>query len=248
MTKPPPPKFTGFSQETLDFLSGLEANNNKPWFESHRGDYETHLLTPMRALVHELTELMLSIDPLLEVSPAVNKTISRIYRDTRFSRDKSLFRSNMWIAFKRPAKDWKICPAFFFELFPDRYRYGMGFYSATAATMRCFREMIDEQPKEFAKAIAFTKTDKRYEIAGAEYKRIIDPDKPKHIQTWYQKRDLCLLCNRRINKRLFGVKVLHELFDGFAMLRPIYQVLWKATDAAESASNSSGRPRPLSTL
>ena len=122
----------------------------------------------------------------------------------------------------------------------------MGFYSATAATMRCFREMIDEQPKEFAKAIAFTKTDKRYEIAGAEYKRIIDPDKPKHIQTWYQKRDLCLLCNRRINKRLFGVKVLHELFDGFAMLRPIYQFLWKATDAAESASNSSGRPRPIS--
>ena len=227
----PTPEFTGFVPETLEFLRGLAANNNKLWFESHRDDYETYLLHPMRSLVHELGDLMLSIDPYIDVTPAVNKTISRIYRDTRFSRDKSLFRPNMWIAFKRPARDWKVCPSFYFELYADRYRYGMGFYSATAATMRRFREMIDESPKEFAKAIAFTKNDRRYEIAGEEYKRIIDPDKPGEIQVWYQKRSLYLVCNSKINKRLFGVKILHELFDGFALLRPIYQFLWKATES-----------------
>ncbi|MBN1974157.1 MAG: DUF2461 domain-containing protein [Sedimentisphaerales bacterium] len=134
-------QFNGFYPETLKFLKSLEANNNKLWFEKHRADYEQFVLEPLKNLVTDLGDFMLKIDPRFEITPSINKTISRIYRDTRFSSDKSPYRSNFWIVFKRHDKDWsfKSC-AYFFEVFPNFYHYGMGFYNAAPAIMSKFRE------------------------------------------------------------------------------------------------------------
>lgn len=128
-------RFEGFLPETLEFLGNLEANNNKVWFEMHKQEYQEHLLQPLQDLVVDLSGFILTIDPYFETTPAINKTISRIHRDTRFSRDKSPYRSTMWITFKRSRKDWKDAPAYFFEISPDSYRYGMGFYSASKGTV-----------------------------------------------------------------------------------------------------------------
>ena len=75
--------FEGFSRKTLDFLVENRIQNRKAWFEEHRGDYNRHVLTPLRELVTALTPAMLKIDPLFTVEPSVNKTIARIYRDVR---------------------------------------------------------------------------------------------------------------------------------------------------------------------
>src|SRR5271157_2207894 len=97
-----PTTFTGFSAKSPAFLKELKEHNDKMWFEAHRHKYEECLLGPMRRLVSDLGEFTLSIDPLLEIRPVVNKTISRIYRDTRFSRNKLPCKTTMWITFKRP--------------------------------------------------------------------------------------------------------------------------------------------------
>lgn len=119
--------FTGFSPNSLEFFEGLTANNNRAWFEAHRDEYENYLLNPLKALVSDLAAPMLSIDPELITVPAVDKTISRIYQDTRFSRNKSPYKTRLWISFKRLSPDWKTAPCFFFEISADGYRYGMGF-------------------------------------------------------------------------------------------------------------------------
>jgi len=123
-------RFNGFLPQAPGFLERLAANNNKAWFDEHRDQYEELLLEPLKLLVGDLTETMRAIDPALITIPAVDKTISRIYRDTRFSRNKSPCRTCLWITFKRRSPDWKQAPCFFFELTADSYRYGMGFYSA----------------------------------------------------------------------------------------------------------------------
>ncbi|HZD59717.1 MAG TPA: DUF2461 domain-containing protein [Anaerolineae bacterium] len=127
--------FRGFSLEAIEFLSGLEINNDKVWFEKNKHIYEKFLLEPLRHLVMDLSAFMASIDPYFETSPAVGKTISRIYRDTRFSNNKSPFKRTMWITFKRPNKNWQDAPAHFFEIAPYSYRYGMGYYCASKSTM-----------------------------------------------------------------------------------------------------------------
>ena len=220
--------FNGFSRETLKFLKCLEANNNKRWFEKHRADYEQFVLEPCRSLVNDLGDFMLKIDPRFEITPSINKTISRIYRDTRFSDDKSLYRSNFWIVFKRQKKEWstQVC-AYFFEVFKDYYRYGMGFYDAAPAIMKKFREQIDENTKEFRKVISFYPRQKTFSLEGETYKRIIDKSKPKEIQIWYQRKSMYLVCNRQIDKVLLSRKLIDNLKYGFEMLAPLYQYLQK---------------------
>jgi len=228
MTKEEGRKFKGFSPKTLKFLRGLKANNSKAWFQAHRADYEEYVLEPLRKLVTDLGDFMLDIDPYFEITPAVNKTISRIYRDTRFSKDKSPFRSTVWFTFKNQKKDWTthVC-GYFFELSVNSYRYGMGFYNAAPVIMSKFREMIDENPKEFLKAISFFAKQNNFVLEGEKYKRIIDKTKPERIQNWYQRRNMYLVCNRKIDDTLFSSKLLDDLIYGFGLIAPFYRYLQK---------------------
>lgn len=165
----PDGSFNGFSVKTVDFLKNLRANNNKAWFEANKEDYQRYLVEPLRKLTQEMGAFMLSIDPYLEISPG--RAVSRIYRDTGFSRDKSPYKNAMWITFKRTGKDWQAAPAYFFEITPDLYRYGMGFYTAGKQTMDRFREAIERKPKEFLKAVSFYPKQERFVLEGEKYKK-----------------------------------------------------------------------------
>lgn len=232
-------KFKGFSPRTFKFFRQLKAHNNKVWFEAHRADYETYVLQPLRNLVVDLDDFMLTIDPDFEIAPVVNKTISRIYRDTRFSSDKSLFKTAMWIAFHRPSLDWKDDPGYFFEISTNFYRYGMGFYSASTQTMAKFRELIDEDPCGTSRLISFYSKQRVFDVEGEKYKRILDKTKPGKIQQWYQWKNLYLMCTRKIEKRLFSSKLVDDLKVDFKLAAPLYHFLHKAKRKASGDRDSS---------
>ena len=78
--------FNGFASETLQFFTDLSANNNKPWFEAQRSDYENYVMEPARAIVIALGERLRDLAPKVMADPRVNKSIFRIYRDVRFSK------------------------------------------------------------------------------------------------------------------------------------------------------------------
>ncbi len=219
-----PTTFTGFSAKSLAFLKGLEEHNDKLWFEAHRHEYEEHLLGPMRSLASDLGELMLSIDPLLEIRPAVNKTISRIYRDTRFSRSKLPFRTTMWITFKRPGDGWQDRPGYFFEIAPDSYRYGMGFYAASSSTMSALREMIYTHSKELKKAVSALSEQKDFVVEGQMYKRLRRKETSEEMPNWYQRKNIYVVCNRKADSRLFGAQVEMDLRSGFLSLASLYHL------------------------
>ena len=102
--------FNGFSPHSLAFFEALAGNNSKLWFDAHRAEYERYLLEPLKALVTDLAAPLLAIDPELVIIPAVDKTISRIYRDTRFSRNKSPYKTCLWITFNAQARIGKQLP------------------------------------------------------------------------------------------------------------------------------------------
>lgn len=218
-------KFKGFTPDTIKFLAELRTNNNKPWFEAHKGEYERFVLEPLQELVMDIGPFMLTIDPDFETRPRVDKTISRIYRDTRFSHDKSPFKSCMWITFKRPIKDWKDAPAYFLEITPDSYRYGMGFYSASKETMDRLRKAIDEKPKEFMKAVSFYSKQQDFIVEGEKYKRVLNSGLSNELQEWYQRKNLYLVCNRDIDERFFSKELADDLTSGFKLLAPFYRYL-----------------------
>jgi uncharacterized protein (TIGR02453 family) len=225
--------FRGFTPDTIQFLDEIAANNNKPWFESNKERYRSVLLEPLQDLVCALSETALAIDPFIVTQPSVGRTISRIYRDTRFSKDKSLLRNCMWLTFKRPTKEWLEAPAFFFEITPGGYRYGMGFYSASKGAMDAFRQAIDEDPEEFLKAVAFYKPGEPFNLEGEQYKRIIDPTKPPAIQDWYQRKSFYLACNHGIDDLLFTPELAKVVADSFLLAAPLYTYLWKTKGRTE---------------
>jgi len=218
-------EFNGFSRETFEFFKKLEKNNSKAWFEKHRDVYNTHVLRPLRQLVMELGDFMLTIDAGFEIQPAVNKTISRIYRDTRFSKDKSLFRTNMWIVFKNPYPNWKSKPGYFFEIYSDWYRYGMGFYSPTPGTMAKLRTKIDAESPDVMHVMRLVRDQHVFELAGGTYKRIFDPGKSAEIMNWYQRKDLYLVCDRPVDDLLFSNDLVNVLIKDFQSIAPAYHLL-----------------------
>lgn len=218
--------FQGFTPDSLAFLKNVKAKNSKTWFEKNRDLYEKTLLEPFKKLVEDLSPLMLDIDPEFEVRPQINRTISTIYRDTRFSRDKSLFKNTMWLTFKRQSPEWKDAPAYYFEITPTFYRYGMGYYSASRCTMDRFRECLDDDPEAFRRVISFFKRkDNPFELAGEAYKRPLSCGHPPEIRRWYQMKTFFLVRNREIDQKLFSPKLSEDLYAGFKMLGPLYRYL-----------------------
>lgn len=227
--------FGGFSRKTFTFLRDLGRHNDKAWFESHRAAYEEHVLQPLRNLVNDLADAMLDIDLSFEVSPAIGKTISRIYRDTRFSEDKSPFRDRMWIVFKRPAKDWaRYVPGYFLEINPTWYRYGLGFYDAAPDLMAQFRRQIDEDPQSFLKAIAWFAKQDVFTLEGDQYKRPIGADKPEPIRTWYRFRSFYLSCNRKIDNSILSAGFADQLAKHFRMAAPLYHYIRRTASQVRS--------------
>jgi len=85
-------KFSGIPPRAMTFLRGLAKNNRKEWFEEHRGDYESMLKGPLTQLVEEVDVRLASIAPEIVGSP--KKSMFRIHRDVRFSKDKSPYKTN----------------------------------------------------------------------------------------------------------------------------------------------------------
>jgi uncharacterized protein (TIGR02453 family) len=226
MMAKPQRSFHGFSRKTFMFLRDLGHHNDKRWFEAHRAIYEQHMLQPLRNLVSDLTDAMLDIDLSFEVSPAVGKTISRIYRDTRFSEDKSPFRDCMWIVFKRFGKNWaRYVPGYFLEINPTWYRYGLGFYDAAPDLMARFRHQIDEDPQSFLKAIAWFARQDVFTLEGERYKRPIGADKPEPIRTWYRFKSFYLSCDKKIDGTILSARLANQLAKHFHLAAPLYHYI-----------------------
>lgn len=217
--------FTGFSQQGLNFLQQVRIENDKEWFEANRHIYDRELLTPFRNLVDALSPTMLTIDPQFETRPAIGKTLSRIHRDTRFSHDKSRYRSRMWLTFKRPSKDWKDAPVYFFELGPDMLRYGLGYYSANKPTMDLFRHTLTRQPQAFLEVADCCRPP--FELVGESYKRPLVKEQAAEIATWYNRKSFAVMVTDSQVDKLFHPRLIAELAEGFQQLEPLYQWLMR---------------------
>ena len=219
--------FPGFSPDAFRFLKGLLRHNNREWFEPRKNEYREHILQPLQALVEDLTPVMLGIDPQFEVAPVVGKTISRIYRDTRFSADKSPYKTNNWISFKRPGKEWQSFPAYFFQLSPDSYCYGMGFYSADRPAMDRFRAAIDADAAAFRKAVSFH-PGAGFSLEGETYKRPLKPDLGPPLADWYNRKSFYLISDHALHRPEVPRAFAADLAVAFMTLAPLYRYIAKA--------------------
>ena len=129
-----------FSSKTLAFLRALTRHNDRDWFRQHKPEYEEHVRGPMVDLLARLAVDLRAFAPELIADPRVS--LYRIYRDTRFSADKSPLKTHVAAHF--PSKDLSRSrgAALYLEVSPKRVRIGGGLYMPASPDLRLIREHI----------------------------------------------------------------------------------------------------------
>ena len=172
--------FDGFRPETVRFLEGLRDNNNKVWFQAHKADYERYVLEPTRAFAEDMAERLTAL-----TGPAgggIKGSPFRIYRDVRFSKDKSPYKTHVGVAFGAADRGKVEGPGFYFHLEPPTVMLGGGMHEFTPGTLAKYRDaVVDAREGEALREVVDTMLRDGYELWGKGYKRVprgYDPDHP----------------------------------------------------------------------
>ncbi len=135
--------FTGFKPEAIQFLADLAENNDRAWFQPRKGEYERLLKQPLEALCIALADRFAAAGLPLTADPA--RSPFRIYRDVRFSKDKSPYKTNIGAAFPWIGEgDGR--PGGYFHLEPGEAFVGGGMWHPEKAALDAFRRLLDTDP------------------------------------------------------------------------------------------------------
>lgn len=222
--------FKGFTTETFQFLHNLKRNNNKEWFDAHKHIYETELMAPLKALFQAMYPAMYSIDAGFEERP--HRSISRIYRDTRFSKNKDPYKIAMWITFQLPLSrdEWKDYPGYFIELSEVGYTLGLGLFQPKKKVMDNWRDAIIYEAEEFQEITQRTVLDRGYSVNGEEYKRAIPNELPPYFQQWIQRKGIWVEKTMAIGKEVYSSSFAEFVLEDFKALEWLYKFMKEAID------------------
>ena len=154
--------FRGFSREGMDFLRELKENNDREWFTPRKQTFEEQVRLPMIELVRAVHAEMLRFAPRYVGEPA--KCVFRIYRDTRFSKDKTPYKTHIAASFLRNAAEKNRTASFYFSVSPEEIEIAGGLYSPEPEVLLAVRRRIAEDPEGF-----------RATFEGAKVKRLCGP-------------------------------------------------------------------------
>ena len=162
----PAPRFT---QQTLKFLRALKRNNNREWFGSHKAEYEANVRAPMLAIIEWLAEDFSRIAPDLVASP---RSMYRIYRDTRFSPDKTPYKTQVAAAFPHARLPKHESAALYFHLAPDQLWVGGGLYAPQRCQLHTIRKHICSNLSSFRSLVESTTMRRMGGIKGTALQRV----------------------------------------------------------------------------
>ena len=176
------PAFENFPQKTVDFLKKLSKNNSREWFEKHRDEYNSQFLEPAFQFVTEIGEKLSSIAPGIMAVPRIDKSVFRLHRDVRFSKDKSPYKTNLGILLWE-GKNKLESSGFYFHLDTKGYFLGAGIYMPSKEQLKIFRDAVSDTilGKELNSSVNKVLKKGNYSIGGKTYKKIpkgYDPASP----------------------------------------------------------------------
>jgi uncharacterized protein (TIGR02453 family) len=215
--------FKGFKADALRFLFENRMNNSKEWYDSHKKEYKQYVYNPFIELITDLAPTITSIDSQMITNPA--KLISRVRRDTRFTRDKTLYRDNVWMVLLRDKNLMSIAPCYWFELNQKGSSYGVGYYGAQTGSMAKMRDMVINKHPLFLKALEYYESQNKFIIGGEMYKRSKFPDQPENLKLWLDRKNIYFECIQNDFKLAFSEQLPEVLSEGFLNLKPIYDFL-----------------------
>lgn len=218
------------TKSNLEFLQTLKQNNNRDWFTNNKDVYEKHHIETINFADAVLNE-MRKHDNIETISG--KKSLMRIYRDVRFSKDKSPYKTNWGIGFSRATK--LLRGGYYVHISPGESFVGGGFWNPEPADLQRMRKEISLSPKEF-RAILNDKTFKNTfgELQGEKLKTV-----PKGFEKDDEAIDLLRFKQFLISKKFSDKEVLEPGFykkvnETFKAMRPFFDFMSTALTTNEN--------------
>lgn len=223
-------EFSGFTKETVRFYTALRKNNNRDWFAANRETYERHVMAPARLFVAAMGERLRSIVPGIVAVPAVNKSIFRINRDTRFSLDPSPYKTNLGLYFWDGARSRMESAGFYVGLEPPDIMLGGGMYVIPDSLLGRYRKAVVDPKRgaELAKIVAALRAIPGCAVEGAHYKRVPAGFDPGHKNAELLKhKGLYAGFGTKVPEELFSADFVDYCMERFEPVAPLHRWLMK---------------------
>ena len=166
------PAFAGFPDTTLLFLEELRANNNREWFEENKSRYEALVREPALDLITAMGPRLAKLsDQFVAVPKKVGGSMMRVYKDTRFSRDKTPYKTNIGIQFRHALGKDVHAPGYYLHIDPTECFVGVGLWHPEAEPLAAIRRRIFEQPAAWKKVRDQASFAEQFKLGGESLRR-----------------------------------------------------------------------------
>ena len=162
----------GFEKRTLRFLEELKANNDREWFAANKARYEEDVLDVALRFIISMQDPLREIAPRFTAVPTrVGGSLMRVYRDTRFSKNKLPYKTNIGIQFRHEQAKDVHSPGYYVHIEPDEVFLGVGMWRPDADSLRRIRERIAARPAGWQRAVGGAKFRRMFSLGGESLTR-----------------------------------------------------------------------------
>jgi len=165
-------RYTRFEKKTLKFLRELGANNNRDWFNANKARYEEDVLDVALHFIQSMQDPLAKFAPHFTAVPTrIGGSLMRVYRDTRFSKNKLPYKTNIGIQFRHERAKDVHSPGYYVHISPDEVFIGAGMWRPDSDSLRQIRERIAARPGEWSRAVGAAAFKRHFDLGGESLKR-----------------------------------------------------------------------------
>lgn len=225
--------FVGFPADMFQFLAELGLNNEREWFEPRKPRYEASVSEPALAFIRAMAPRLSEISPhFVAVDKKVGGSLMRIFRDVRFSKDKSPYKTNVGIQLRHTTGKDVHAPGLYLHIEPGECFLGVGLWRPEPDSLAKIRKRIVDQPDTWRSLRDKPSFESAYELKGESLKRPprgFDPEHP--LIDDLKRKDHIAVASISVTT-LTGPKAIDEVMRQFSKAREFLRFLCQAVDVA----------------
>ena len=221
-----------FTEATFTFLDELTENNNRAWFEGQRQRYEDVVRTPALQFIAAMAAPLQRIAPHFRAVPAkVGGSLLRLHRDTRFSKDKTPYKTNVGIQFRHDLGKDIHAPSFYVHIAPDGCFLGTGSWHPESDALLKIRQLVAEKPERWLALLAEPAFTQHWALSGDVLTRVPRGFAADHPAANELKRKDFVAMDSLSYADVVGGDLVERTTRAFESAVPLMQFLCDATGA-----------------
>jgi uncharacterized protein (TIGR02453 family) len=166
------PRYVGFEKASIEFLQQLAGNNTREWFNENKARYEEQVLDVALRFIESMQEPLAQFAPHFTAIPQrVGGSLMRVYRDTRFSKNKLPYKTNIGIQFRHEQAKDVHSPGYYVHVDPEQVFLGVGMWRPESDALLAIRQRIVARPSEWKNALGDPKFRRYFELGGESLTR-----------------------------------------------------------------------------